>query len=124
MDLPGDKLSKTNAIQHKIPTTDDIPINIKQYRHPPHLRDEIQKQVEELLTNDIIEESDSPYNSPLWIVPKKPDSKGNKRWRLVIDFRNLNEKTIAAAYPLPNITEILDQLGSSTRFCGAFYSYL
>jgi len=51
-----------------------------------------------------------PYNSPLWIVPKKDDSLGNKKWRLVIDFRAHNEKTIRDAYPLPNIIDILDQL--------------
>ena len=101
---------------HKIPTIDNIPINVKQYRYPPHLRDIVQKQVQELIDNDIVEESESPYNSPLWIVSKKPDVQGNKRWRLVIDFRALNEKMVASAYPLPNITEILDQLGRSKYF--------
>ncbi|CAB0033548.1 unnamed protein product [Trichogramma brassicae] len=85
-------------------------------RHPPYLRDEVQKQIAELIDNDIVEESDSPYNSPLWIVPKKAGPNGEKKWRLVIDYRMLNEKTIAPAYPLPNITEILDQLGSSKYF--------
>ncbi|XP_023319373.1 uncharacterized protein LOC111694666 [Trichogramma pretiosum] len=50
------------------------------------------------------------------IVPKKAGPNGEKKWRLVIDYRMLNEKTIASAYPLPNITEILDQLGSSKYF--------
>ena len=114
--LPGDILSKTSIISHKIPTTDNIPINVKQYRYPPQLRDVVNKHIQELINNDIIEESESPYNSPLWIVPKKPDSQGNKRWRLVIDFRALNENTIASAYPLPNIAEILDQLCCSKYF--------
>jgi hypothetical protein len=35
---------------------------------------------------------------------------------MVIDFRALNEKTIGDAYSLPNITEILDQLGSAKYF--------
>ncbi|XP_036150748.1 uncharacterized protein LOC118648534 [Monomorium pharaonis] len=90
--------------------------NTKQYRYPPIHKDEIDRQVGELLKNDVIKPSTSPYNSPLWIVPKKADSKGNKRWRLVIDFRSLNEKTLGDAYPLPNITEILDQLGSAKYF--------
>ncbi|KAL6427141.1 hypothetical protein ACFW04_008643 [Cataglyphis niger] len=69
-----------------------------------------------LLDNDVIKLSESPYNSPLWIVPKKADSKGNKRWRMIIDYSVLNEKTIGDAYPFPNITEILDQLGSAKYF--------
>ena len=35
---------------------------------------------------------------------------------MIIDYRALNEKTIGDAYPLPNITEILDQLGSAKYF--------
>ncbi|CAB0029249.1 unnamed protein product, partial [Trichogramma brassicae] len=110
------KIPLTGSGAHRIVTSDDIPINIKQYRHPPHLRDEMRKHVQELLDNDIVEESESPYNSPLWIVPKKAGPDGIKKWRLVIDFRALNEKTIASAYPLPQITEILDQLGKSKYF--------
>lgn len=114
--LPGERLGHTDAVSHKITTADDHPINTKQYRFPPIHKEEINKQVDELLNNDVIKVSNSPYNSPLWIVPKKPDSKGNKRWRMVIDFRSLNEKTLDDAYPLPNITEILDQLGSAKYF--------
>uniref|UniRef100_A0ABD2W9T1 SWIM-type domain-containing protein n=1 Tax=Trichogramma kaykai TaxID=54128 RepID=A0ABD2W9T1_9HYME len=79
--LPSDHLSMTKATTHKIVTTDDIPINVKQYRHPPYLHDKIRKQITELITNDIVEESDSSYNSPLWIVPKKPGPAGEKKWR-------------------------------------------
>ena len=32
---------------------------------------------------------------------------------MVLDFRKLNEKTVGDSYPLPNIIDILDQLGSA-----------
>ena len=35
---------------------------------------------------------------------------------MVIDFRKLIEKTVKDAYPLPNITHILDQLGGAQYF--------
>jgi len=114
--LPGERLGCTTITEHKIATSDEQPINTKQYRFPPIHKDEIDRQVNEMLKNDIIKTSMSPYNSPLWIVPKKADSKGNKRWRLVIDFRALNEKTLGDAYPLPNISDILDQIGSAKYF--------
>jgi len=114
--LPDEKLGFTNSIEHKIITTDDRPINVKQYRFPPAHKQEINRQVDDMLGKGVIETSTSPYNSPLWVVPKKADSKGNKRWRLVIDFRALNEKTLGDAYPLPNIIDILDQLGSAKYF--------
>lgn len=114
--LPFDRLEYTNAAQHSIPTINEAPIHTKQYRFPPIHKEEINNQVNTLLSDEIIEYSNSPYNSPLWIVPKKPDSAGNKRWRMVIDYRALNEKTIGDAYPLPNITDILDQLGNAKYF--------
>jgi hypothetical protein len=35
---------------------------------------------------------------------------------LVVGYRKLNEKTVGNAYPLPDITEILDQLGQTKYF--------
>jgi len=114
--LPEEPLRFTGVTIYKITTTDNRPIHNKQYRFPPVHKDEINNQVKELLDNNVIKASNSPYNSPVWIVPKKPDSKGNKRWRIVIDYRALNKKTIGDAYPLPNITEILDELESAKYF--------
>lgn len=42
----------------------------------------------------IIVSSNSPYNSPLWVVPKKADTNGKSQWGVVIDYRKLNEQTI------------------------------
>jgi len=108
--LLNEPLSYINITAHKIVITCDGHINTKQYRFPnfPH-KNEINKQVEVFMKNDIIKPSNSPYNSSIWVVSKKRDSQGNKRWRMVIDFRALNEKTIGDKYTLPNITEILDQ---------------
>jgi len=72
--------------------------------------------VKQLLEDGIIAKSDSAWNSPLLVVPKKVGPDGKRKWRLVVDFRKLNEKTVGDAYPLPDITEILDQLGQSKYF--------
>ena len=114
--LSADRLGSSNVTQHTIITTDEIPINTKQYRFPHIHKNEIETQVSSLLNSNIIQPSASPYNSPVWIVPKKSNSSGESRWRMVIDYRKLNEKTVGDAYPLPNITEILDQLGGAKYF--------
>lgn len=117
--LPGDTLPMTELTEHAINTTDDIPVHQKQYRYPPALHDEILRQANEMLEKEIIQESRSPYNSPIWVVPKKSDASGKKKWRVVVDFRKLNSKTIHDSYPIPNISEILDQLGNA-RYFSAF----
>ena len=114
--LEGDELPGTTLTQHQIPTVDDVPIFQKQYRYPPIHKAEVRKQISKLLENGIISPCSSSYNSPLWIVPKKGDKNGNKKWRLVIDFRALNEKTVGDAYPLPRIGEMLDCIGGPNIF--------
>ena len=114
--LPGDTLEGTDQVKHRIPTVDDDAINSKQYKYPHALKEEVNKQVKDLLDAGIIKPSESPYNTPVWIVPKKADSQGNPRWRMVLDFRELNNKTIGDSYPLPNITEIFDQVGSAKYY--------
>lgn len=76
-----------------------------------HSNHEVNKQIEKMLAYGIIKPSISPWSSPLWVVPKKTDASGEKKWRIVMDYRKLNETTISDAYPQPNIEDILDQLG-------------
>lgn len=114
--IEGDELPGTTLTEHRIPTTDDAPVFKKQYRYPQILKPVIIKQLNKLLKANIIRPSNSPNNAPLWIVSKKPDKNGIKQWRLVIDYRGLNEKTVGDAYPLPLISEILDHLGKSKYF--------
>lgn len=111
-----DSLSFTNKVKHRIMTTDDIPIYTKSYRYPYVHKIEVNRQISEMLKQKIIRPSYSPWSSPVWIVPKKLDASGKQKWRLVIDYRRLNEKTISDRYPLPNINEILDKLGRCMYF--------
>lgn len=84
--LDGDTLKATNVVAHEIRTTDDDPIFQKQYRPAEALNDEILKQTRELYEMRFVEDSDSPYNSPVWMVPKKPGPDGERRWRIVIEI--------------------------------------
>lgn len=47
---------------------------------------------------------------------EKTGFNGSKRFRVVIDFRKLNQRTVKDGYPLPNISGILKQLGKSKLF--------
>jgi hypothetical protein len=115
--LPGDKLSCTNAATHTIQLEPGVtPINTRPYRLPESQKEEIDRQMKQLVEDGIVTRSDYPWNSPLLIVPKRAGPDGRPKWRMVVDFRKLNEKTIRDAHPLRDITEILDQLGQSKYF--------
>jgi hypothetical protein len=117
--LPGDALTATTAAEHTIPTP-TIPkgraITLKNYRLPVAQQEEIKRQVNQMLEDDVIAPSNSGWNFPLLVVPKKPDASGKKKWRICIDFRKLNELTIGDSYPLSNIQDILDKLGRARYF--------
>lgn len=117
--LPGDCLPYTNHTTHTINVDNEKPINIKSYRPPECHKEEIRRQITEMLKDKVIKESNSPWNSPIWVVPKKAGADGIKKWRIVVDFRKLNERTEQDAYPLPVIDDILDQLGNA-KFFSAF----
>ncbi|XP_062532989.1 uncharacterized protein LOC101738890 [Bombyx mori] len=114
--LPDEPLSFSPSIQHEIKTTNDIPIHTKSYRFPECHKQEVETQINKMLDQDIITPSSSPWSSPIWVVPKKADASGQKKWRIVIDYRKLNDITVGEVYPIPQMTEILDQLGKSQYF--------
>ncbi len=63
-----------------------------------------------MLSQDVIEPSDSEWNCSLILVPK-PDG----TMRPVIDYRELNKKTIPDRLPLPAISDILRGLGTTNK---------
>lgn len=112
----NEPLTFTSAIQHEINTRDELPVYTKSYRYPFCHKEEVQRQIMKMLEQGIVRHSSSPWSSPVWVVPKKLDASGQRKWRLVIDYRKLNEKTLDDRYPIPNITDILDKLGKCQYF--------
>jgi len=110
------KLTFTNKIKHEILTKHEDPIYTKLYRYPQIHRAEVNRQIKEMLDHGIIQHSNSPYNSPLWVVEKKEDASKVQQWRLVVDYRKLNEVTVDDKYPIPVMEEILDKLGRCQYF--------
>jgi hypothetical protein len=72
-----------------------------------------------MLEDKIIRHSTSPWNSPIILVKKKEDASGKEKWKLVVDFRKLNDVTVEDSFPLPLISEILDALGKARYFTTA-----
>lgn len=65
----------------------------------------------------IIEHSISPFNFPVFIVPKKGlDKNGKPKNRLCVDFRLLHQACVPISYPLPRIEPILEDLAKSNYF--------
>lgn len=114
--IEGENLSSVGKYKHRIPTINDIPVYSRTYRFPEVHKAEVEKQVSEMLGSGIITKSSSPYNAPIWVVPKKIDNSGNQKWRVVVDYRKLNDLTIEDKFPIPNMEDLFAKLGNSQYF--------
>lgn len=109
--VDSDILTPTNAYVHSIKLKPNVDaVHIKQYRIPEGQKEEIERQIKDLEDKRIIEKSTSRFNSPLLLVKKAPDGDGKPQFRLVLDYRKVNDATIPQAYPIPLIEEIIDQM--------------
>ena len=103
--LNNNQPGTTNVIEHEINTEGSQPIAQAPYRSNPEKRREIQNQVQSLLDSGQIEASESPWASPVLLVPKKDGG-----WRMCVDYRKLNAVTKKVSYPIPRTEDTFDYL--------------
>ncbi len=107
-----DDLGQTNVVEHDIELKEKIsPIKQAPRSILFHKQSTVQTMIDEMLTNTIIEHSNSPWASPVVLAPK-PDG----TIRFCIDYRRLNSETKTDAYPLPKIEDLLNQLDGAKYF--------
>ena len=94
----------TPVIKHSIDTGDERPAYARPRRMPPAMEKEVREHADEMLKNEIIRPSESPWNCPIILLKKKGKS------RFVSDFRELNKKTKSDTYPLPNIKDCVEKM--------------
>jgi hypothetical protein len=111
----ADKVGYCNLYEHEIHVTEDFkPHRLKAYRIPEKLKPQVDQQIQDLLKQGIIRESNSPMASPLICVIKKDNSV-----RIVCDFRFLNKYTIADAIGPPDLSSVMQRIGRS-KFISTF----
>ena len=109
--LEKNDLGHTTIVKHKIWLNDYTPFKERYRRVPPHLYEEVQKHIKEMVEIGAIRKSNSPWASAIVLVRKKDGS-----LHPCIDLRHLNNRTIKDAYSLPRIEGTLDCLNGAKIF--------
>ena len=86
----GNPISSTSLVEHEI-HTEGPPIRLPFRRQNPIVRDIEQQQVKEMLRDEVMRPSTSPWASPVVMVKKKDGS-----MRFCVDFRKMNDATVTA----------------------------
>ena len=95
--------------EHTINLTDNRPVFRAQYRLSSDHLMAIKNQIAAWQALGIVKRGDSPYNNPIFAVPKP----GGRGLRVVLDFRALNVKTLPDKFCIPSVDEILGVIGDS-----------
>ena len=106
----GDR-GRTEKGYHRIDTGDARPIRQPPHRLPLAKQSQINDLLEDMKRQGVIEESDSPWSSPVVLVRKKDGS-----LRFCVDYRRLNDVTKKDCFPLPRIDDTLDTLAGAQWF--------
>lgn len=73
--------------------------------------DIIEKLVQHMFDQGIVQESNRPFASLVVLVGKKDGT-----WRFCVDYRALNHRTVKDKFTIPVVDELIDELSSSTGF--------
>ncbi|KAK1668817.1 hypothetical protein QYE76_056976 [Lolium multiflorum] len=87
------------------------PIAQPPYKMGPKELVELKAQIDELEQKGFIQESVSPWGTPVIFVDKRDGGS-----RMCGDYRNLNNVTIKNKYPLPRIQDLFDQVQGAGVF--------
>ena len=119
-------------VQYRIHLVDDAkPVREPQRRLNATMMEMVRKEILKCLDNGIIYPIfDSPWVSPIQVVPKKSGitvvtNKNDEQvptrvqsgWRVCIDYKKLNMATRKDHFPLPFIDQMLERLAGHSFYC-------
>ena len=101
-----------SRVRHAIHLTPGArPVMKRPYRLSASQKESAEKQILQGLQEGWLQPSISAWGTAILIVPKKDNT-----WRMCVDYRDLNALTVADAYPLPRIDDLLHRLGGAKYF--------
>ena len=100
-------LGKAKNYFHRIHLKNRNPVYRKQFKIPDAHANFISESIDDWLKLGVVRRSSSMYNSPIFCVPKK----NGRGFRIVQDFRELNQNSHIDKYSMKEISECIGDIG-------------
>jgi hypothetical protein len=81
------------------------------HRYPQLQKDELERQCRALEQQGLIKRSSLAFSAPVLLVKKSDGT-----WRLCVDYRAVNERTVKDKFLIPIVEELLDELRDAKFF--------
>ena len=102
---------ETDAKIRMLPTAPDSIVQ-RVRRLPFSLEEKVEKEIRQMIADDVIEEvTSSPYVSPIVVVPKK-----NNDIRICVDYRKVNPHILPDPFPIRAVDDLLAHLDKPSVF--------
>lgn len=108
---PGTHRAIIHNTVHHIRTTPGPPVHCTPRRLAPEKLKIAKHEFDEMLRAGTARPSESPWSSPLHLVPKKDDG-----WRPCGDYRALNDRTVPDRYPIRHIQDFTQNISGCKVF--------
>lgn len=100
-----------NVPAYSMELSSDKPIKLRPRHLNPTKAFQVEEEIISMISRGIVTEHTGPWAAPVTMVRKKDGS-----WRFCVDYRLLNDITIADAHPLPRIDTIIESLHGARLF--------
>ena len=105
-DLFCDTPGRTSIVKHSITLKENVaPIRKRPYRMNPKQQDLLRKEINQMLHDNIIRETESEWASPVILVNRE------NKVRCCVDYRDLNSISVCPVSILPRVDDLIDRIG-------------
>jgi hypothetical protein len=105
-------LGFTTLIEHEIDVLHETPVKMRPYKHSFEEQKAAAEYIQNLIKEEQVQPSKSPWSSLAFLVPKKELG----TFRMVGDYRKLNDLTRPWSMPLPYMSDLQQQLERAHYF--------
>ena len=106
------EVGKCDSSEVSITLQNDEPFFVRPFRYSEDDKLVIRREIQKMIAQGVLVKSPATHVSPVLLVKKKLDD-GTMKYRIVVDFRTLNQKLLKPIYAQNLIQDAINKIGES-----------